>query len=88
MLRAQSHLDAPIPALLYTVFTVCSSVFFYFRSRVLTTHLQAILEVFLLCLAGYILAAKGILDKKTQKVCLVPVTSPQALTRLPGHISN
>ncbi|EIN08585.1 hypothetical protein PUNSTDRAFT_103446 [Punctularia strigosozonata HHB-11173 SS5] len=28
---------------------------------------ESILEVFLLCLAGYILARKGILDKKTQK---------------------
>lgn len=30
--------------------------------------LQAILEVFLLCLAGYILARRGVLDKRTQKV--------------------
>ncbi|EPQ52375.1 hypothetical protein GLOTRDRAFT_117738 [Gloeophyllum trabeum ATCC 11539] len=28
---------------------------------------ESILEVFLLCLAGYILARKGVLDKKTQK---------------------
>ncbi|THU93630.1 hypothetical protein K435DRAFT_669909 [Dendrothele bispora CBS 962.96] len=33
----------------------------------LLTVFTSILEVFLLCLAGYILAAKGILDKKTQK---------------------
>ncbi|KAJ7760725.1 auxin efflux carrier [Mycena maculata] len=33
----------------------------------LTTVFTSILEVFLLCLAGYILAGRGILDKKTQK---------------------
>ncbi|THH06127.1 hypothetical protein EW145_g4297 [Phellinidium pouzarii] len=33
----------------------------------LKTVFEAILEVFLLCLAGYLLACKGILDKKTQK---------------------
>ncbi|KAJ7220180.1 membrane transport protein-domain-containing protein [Mycena pura] len=33
----------------------------------LATVFISILEVFLLCLAGYILAARGILDKKTQK---------------------
>ncbi|KAF7367452.1 hypothetical protein MSAN_00808000 [Mycena sanguinolenta] len=33
----------------------------------LITVFTSILEVFLLCLAGYILAARGILDKKTQK---------------------
>ncbi|KAE9404641.1 hypothetical protein BT96DRAFT_955571 [Gymnopus androsaceus JB14] len=33
----------------------------------LITVFASILEVFLLCLAGYILAWKGILDKKTQK---------------------
>ncbi|CAK5268843.1 unnamed protein product [Mycena citricolor] len=33
----------------------------------LTTVFTSILEVFLLCLAGYVLAWKGILDKKTQK---------------------
>ncbi|KAG7095480.1 hypothetical protein E1B28_006219 [Marasmius oreades] len=33
----------------------------------LFTVFTSILEVFLLCLAGYILASKGILDKKTQK---------------------
>lgn len=33
----------------------------------LITVFAAILEVFLICLAGYILAWKGILDKKTQK---------------------
>ncbi|KAF5369074.1 hypothetical protein D9758_003057 [Tetrapyrgos nigripes] len=33
----------------------------------LLTVFTSILEVFLLCLAGYILAWKGILDKKTQK---------------------
>ncbi|KIY64554.1 auxin efflux carrier [Cylindrobasidium torrendii FP15055 ss-10] len=33
----------------------------------LQTVFTSILEVFLLCLAGYILAGKGILDKKTQK---------------------
>ncbi|KAK7034558.1 hypothetical protein VNI00_012405 [Paramarasmius palmivorus] len=33
----------------------------------LLTVFTSILEVFLLCLAGYILASKGILDKKTQK---------------------
>ncbi|KAJ7746340.1 membrane transport protein-domain-containing protein [Mycena metata] len=33
----------------------------------LTTVFTSILEVFILCLAGYILAGKGILDKKTQK---------------------
>jgi hypothetical protein len=76
MLPAQSHPDAPIPALLYTVITVRSFSFCYFRSRVLIIHHpQAILEVFLLGLAGYILAAKGTLDKKTQKVRLMPATS-------------
>ena len=29
---------------------------------------QSILEVFLLCCCGYVLAGKGVLDKKTQKV--------------------
>ncbi|KAJ7236267.1 auxin efflux carrier [Mycena haematopus] len=33
----------------------------------LITVFTSILEVFLLCLAGYILAGRGILDKKTQK---------------------
>ncbi|KAJ6519207.1 membrane transport protein-domain-containing protein [Mycena sanguinolenta] len=33
----------------------------------LITVFTSILEVFLLCLAGYILAARGILDKRTQK---------------------
>ncbi|KAI0918349.1 hypothetical protein AcV5_002356 [Taiwanofungus camphoratus] len=33
----------------------------------LSTVFQSILEVFLLCLSGYVLAAKGILDRKTQK---------------------
>ncbi|KAJ7116499.1 auxin efflux carrier [Mycena epipterygia] len=33
----------------------------------LATVFTSILEVFLLCLAGYVLAARGILDKKTQK---------------------
>ncbi|KAF5379012.1 hypothetical protein D9615_006053 [Tricholomella constricta] len=33
----------------------------------LLTVFNSILEVFLLCLAGYILAGQGILDKKTQK---------------------
>ncbi|KAF8882418.1 auxin efflux carrier [Infundibulicybe gibba] len=33
----------------------------------LKTVFTSILEVFLLCLAGYILAGRGILDKKTQK---------------------
>ncbi|KAJ7650753.1 auxin efflux carrier [Roridomyces roridus] len=33
----------------------------------LTTVFTSILEVFLLCLAGYVLASRGILDKKTQK---------------------
>ncbi|KAJ7183223.1 membrane transport protein-domain-containing protein [Mycena filopes] len=33
----------------------------------LTTVFTSILEVFILCLAGYILAWQGILDKKTQK---------------------
>ncbi|KAF7986364.1 hypothetical protein HWV62_35378 [Athelia sp. TMB] len=33
----------------------------------LQTVFTSILEVFLLCLAGYILASRGILDKKTQK---------------------
>ncbi|KAJ7284539.1 membrane transport protein-domain-containing protein [Mycena rebaudengoi] len=33
----------------------------------LVTVFTSILEVFLLCLAGYILAGRGILDKKTQK---------------------
>ncbi|EJC99381.1 uncharacterized protein FOMMEDRAFT_170658 [Fomitiporia mediterranea MF3/22] len=33
----------------------------------LSTVFGAILEVFLLCLAGYILSRRGILDKKTQK---------------------
>ncbi|KAI3618030.1 endoplasmic reticulum protein [Moniliophthora roreri] len=33
----------------------------------LLTVFTSILEVFLLCLAGYILASRGILDKKTQK---------------------
>ncbi|KAJ4490286.1 membrane transport protein-domain-containing protein [Lentinula aciculospora] len=33
----------------------------------LITVVASILEVFLLCLAGYVLAWKGILDKKTQK---------------------
>jgi predicted permease len=37
---------------------------------------QSILEVFLLCLAGYILAGRGILDKKTQKVRLAPAQRP------------
>ncbi|KAH0581332.1 hypothetical protein H2248_012424 [Termitomyces sp. 'cryptogamus'] len=36
-------------------------------SRLLLTVFDSILEVFLLCLAGYILAKQGILDKKTQK---------------------
>jgi len=33
----------------------------------LQTVFESILEVFILCLAGYILARKGILDRKTQK---------------------
>ncbi|KAF7350761.1 hypothetical protein MSAN_01637200 [Mycena sanguinolenta] len=33
----------------------------------LVTVFTSILEVFLLCLAGYVLAGRGILDKKTQK---------------------
>ncbi|KAI5118167.1 hypothetical protein M0805_005789 [Coniferiporia weirii] len=33
----------------------------------LRTVFEAILEVFLLCLAGYLLSRKGILDKRTQK---------------------
>ncbi|KAG5352875.1 hypothetical protein C0989_012405 [Termitomyces sp. Mn162] len=36
-------------------------------ARLLLTVFDSILEVFLLCLAGYILAKQGILDKKTQK---------------------
>ena len=35
--------------------------------------LQSILEVFLLCLAGYILARKGVLDRPTQKVCHIAI---------------
>ena len=44
---------------------------FYFQSLISLSPsppFQSILEVFLLCLAGYILAGRGILDKKTQKV--------------------
>lgn len=33
---------------------------------------QSILEVFIICLAGFILAQKGILDRNTQKVCPLP----------------
>ncbi|KAG6872496.1 hypothetical protein C0995_009358 [Termitomyces sp. Mi166 len=36
-------------------------------AALLLTVFNSILEVFLLCLAGYILAKQGILDKKTQK---------------------
>ena len=69
----------PIGPLLETVFEVC--IFFHnYGSLRLIIHLcgQSILEVFLLCLAGYILAWKGILDKATQKVCpvsFVPLVS-------------
>ncbi|KAG6909499.1 hypothetical protein DXG01_017221 [Tephrocybe rancida] len=49
--------DTPVFALLVTVFNLY-----------LTRHAaQSIFEVFLLCLAGYILASQGVLDKKTQK---------------------
>jgi len=33
----------------------------------LQTVFESILEVFLICLAGYILATRGVLDRKTQK---------------------
>jgi hypothetical protein len=32
---------------------------------------QSILEVFILCLSGYLLARRGVFDKKTQKVCSI-----------------
>lgn len=43
---------------------------FYLKSLVSLTFFiaQSILEVFLVCAAGYALARHGILDKKTQKV--------------------
>ncbi|KAF7966491.1 hypothetical protein HWV62_38130 [Athelia sp. TMB] len=51
----------------------------------LQTVFTSILEVFLLCLAGYILASRGILDKKTQKPPARPLaslTARQQLNRL------
>lgn len=64
---AEDNSATPFGSLLFVVFTVRP------YQRVSTwpltqTYLQSILEVFLLCLAGYILASRGVLDKKTQKV--------------------
>lgn len=63
---------APILPLLSTVFAVCCDTLrrWWFQVDVAddTWARQAILEVFILCTAGYVLARKGILDKTTQKV--------------------
>jgi hypothetical protein len=57
----------PIFPLLLTVFTVSKlhTVLICVRLKCF----QSIFQVFLLCLAGYILAWRGILDKRTIKVC-------------------
>ena len=50
----------------------CNEPSFFLLSLGLRSHLlsftQSIIEVFLTCFAGYILARHGVLDKKTQKV--------------------
>ena len=65
--------DTPIGSLLHVVFAVSLLRFHFPRVNNVPdcafTSTQSILEVFILCLAGYILAGRGVLDKKTQKVC-------------------
>ena len=58
--QADSHL---------AVFNVTNLLFFTFARLWSHLHsfLQSIIEVFLTCFAGYILARHGVLDKKTQK---------------------
>lgn len=60
--------DSPFLPLLTTVFTVRPPRVPLSRNCAHFSFGQSILEVFILCLAGYILAWQGILDKKTQKV--------------------
>jgi hypothetical protein len=48
---------------------MCAPYIFNIPSTNPVAH-QSILEVFVLCIAGYVLARKGILDRKTQKVCV------------------
>jgi len=53
--------------LLQTVFTASSCLLSSPQRLTLSCFGQSILEVFLLCCSGYIMARVGILDKKTQK---------------------
>lgn len=76
--------STPIGPLLQTVFEVR----FHSAYTVALTHVraaQSILEVFILCLAGYILARKGILDRTTQKVRRASLWSVQSLTKRRAH---
>ena len=66
-----SRFETPVGPLLVTVFTVGATRLFLSESDLLFFSCnKSILEVILLCIAGYVLAIRGILDKKTQKVCL------------------
>jgi len=58
----------PFSELLLAVFNVRSTLH-SFPPSLRSSFIKSILEVFILCLAGYILARRGIFDKKTQKVC-------------------
>ncbi len=71
---AERDSGTPIGPLLKTTFDVSclvGALCFYVFADPLVVTLQSILEVFLVCIAGYILARKGILDKTTQKVRLL-----------------
>jgi hypothetical protein len=59
-----SNSGTPVGPLLVTVLSVSAPV----STRHVPHPPQSILQVVLLCLAGYILARQGVLDKKTRKV--------------------
>lgn len=65
----------PVWPLLTTVFEVRHDFLLCCANSHLGSILQSILEVFILCVAGYILARKGILDRPTQKVSSISFRS-------------
>ena len=66
--HSRSGMGTPYWSLIVTVFEVSSSPTPIWPLPRRADVLQSILEVFILCVAGYILARNGILDKKTQRV--------------------
>lgn len=68
--RPPQHMaySTPFLPLLKTVFEVSPELRVGNTRMMLITWPKSILEVFILCVAGYILARRGVLDRPTQKV--------------------